>query len=137
MKTSSARVNPDPPSAQTARGYAATNLALPGFGSLMARRSVGYAQAALTVAGFGLTFWFGVRFAIWSFQNWAVIYGPEADPIHAMIDMWLRVRWAFLGMALFGFSWLWALTTNAAILRSARTDATPEKPPVLENSGGR
>ena len=109
----------------------ATNLALPGFGSLMARRAAGYPQAALTVAGFGLTMLFGVRFGIWVFQNWSAIYGSETDPLQMMLNIWLAVRWAFLGMALFGVSWLWSLASNAAILRSARHAAAGEKPPVL------
>ena len=131
MKISSARASPDALSTQTARGCVGTNLALPGFGSLMARRAAGYPQAALTVTGFGFTLWFGVRFVIWCFQNWSAIYGGEADIIETWINIWLAVRWALLGMALFGVSWLWALATNAAILRFAREAATKEKPPVL------
>ena len=131
MRTSSASATPDALSPQTARGCAATNLALPGFGSLLARRPAGYPQAALTVAGFGLTLWFGVRFGIWVFQNWSAIYDPNGDPLQTLTDIWLGVRWALLGMALFGVSWLWALATSAAILRSARVAATNEKPPVL------
>ena len=107
------------------------NVALPGFGSLMAGRAVGYPQAALTVVGFGLTLWFGVRFMIWFFKNVSVIYGSEADVVETMINLWLGVRWAFFGFALVGVSWLWALTTNAAILRAARQAETNELPPVL------
>lgn len=131
MKTSSARETPDAPSAQTARGCAATNLALPGFGSLLARRAVGYPQAALTVVGFGLTAWFGVRFGFWYFQNSAALRDADGDPVQNLIEMWLGVRWALLGMALYGVSWLWSLSTNVSILRSARPAAPPEKPPVL------
>jgi len=131
MKTFSARANLEPLSAQTAQGCVATNLALPGFGSLMARRAAGYPQAALTVAGFGLTMWFGARLGIWVFQNWSVIYGSETDPLQMMLNIWLAARWALLGIALFGVSWLWSLASNAAILRSARHAAAGEKPPVL------
>lgn len=131
MKISSARATPEALTAQTAKGCVATNLALPGFGSLMARRAVGYPQAALTVVGFGLTLWFGLRFGIWCFQNWSAIYDPEGDPVQTWIDLWFRVRWALLGMALFGVSWLWSWTTNAAILHSVSRAAPQEKPPVL------
>ena len=132
MKTSSARANPlEPLTAQTAKGCVATNLALPGFGSLMAHRVVGYPQAALTVVGFGLSLWFGVRFVSWGFQNWSAIISGEGDPVENMINLWFGVRWALLGFGLFGVSWLWALTTNAAILHSVRGAATPEQPPVL------
>jgi hypothetical protein len=109
----------------------ATNLALPGFGSLLARRAVGYPQAALTVVGFGLTAWFGVRFGIWYFQNSAALRDADSDPVENLIEIWLGVRWALLGFALFGTSWLWSLSTSSAILRSARQAAPAEKPPVL------
>ena len=131
MKISSANANAEPPSVQTARGFVGTNLALPGFGSLMARRAEGWPQAALTVAGFGLTAWFGVRLGIWYFQNSSAINDPEADPFGVMTHEWLIARWALLGMALFAISWLWSLATNTAILRSARRADTMDKPPIL------
>lgn len=132
MKTSSANAAPEPPSLQTARGFAATNLALPGFGSLMARRSAGWPQAAFTIVGFGLTTFFGIRFGIWFFKHLDTLYGSEADPIEAMLAVWREMRWALLGMGLFGFSWLWSLATNASILRTAWMAGDAEKPPVLE-----
>ena len=116
---------------QTARGFAGTNLALPGFGSLMAKRRVGWPQAALTVVGFALTMIFGVRFVIWFFQNTEALHGLQADPLDTLTNLWQAVRWALLGIGLFTVSWLWALTTNAAILRSARPADSPEKPPIL------
>ena len=131
MKTSSAPANPEPLSVQTARGCVATNLTLPGFGSLMARRRSGYLQSVLTVAGFALTVWFGMRFMIWFFKNTEAIFGAQADPIQTMTDLWFAVRWALLGIALFTVSWLWSLATNAAILRSARKADTMDKPPIL------
>lgn len=109
----------------------ATNLALPGFGSLMARRAVGWPQAVLTVVGFALTTIFGVRFVIWFFQNIDVLYGPEADPVETLVALWKAVRWALVGIGLFAVSWLWSLATNAAILRSARETAIRVKPPIL------
>ena len=131
MKTSSANAPAEPPSVQTARGFAATNLALPGFGSLMAKRAVGWPQAALTVVGFGLTTIFGVRFALWFFRNLSVIYGDNSDPLEALTAVWQAVRWALLGIGLFAVAWLWALTTNAAILCSAQRAELNEKPPIL------
>lgn len=131
MKTSSASANPEPPSVQTARGFVGTNLALPGFGSLMARRRVGWPQAALTVVGFACTTIFGVRFVVWFFQNTDAIYGSDTDPIEMLLNVWRAVRWALFGIGLFAVSWLWALVTNAAILRSAHPTGSTEKPPVL------
>ena len=72
-----------------------------------------------------------MRFGIWYFQNSAALSDADSDPVQNLIEIWLGVRWAFLGMALYGVSWLWSLSTNVAILRSARPAASPEKPPVL------
>lgn len=116
---------------QTARGCVGTNLALPGFGSLMAGRPVGYAQAVLTVVGFGLTLWFGSKAIIWFLTHWSTIYGPEADPVETMTGVWRATRWVWVGFAMVAFSWLWSLTTNATILRSALPDHDAGKPPKL------
>lgn len=110
----------------------AANLALPGFGSLMAKRAVGWPQAALTIVGFALTSIFGVRFIIWFFQNMDMLYGAESDPVESLLALWRNVRWALLGIGLFAVSWLWSLATNAEILRSARKLEAKEKPPVLK-----
>jgi putative Mn2+ efflux pump MntP len=132
MKTSSANANPEPPSVQTARGMVAANLAVPGFGSLMAKRAAGWPQAALTIVGFALTSIFGVRFIIWFLQHLNTLYGAESDPLESLLDLWRNVRWALLGIGLFAMSWLWSLATNAEILRSAKRDNERAKPPVLQ-----
>ena len=118
-------------SVQTARGCAGTNLALPGFGSLMAGRKVGYPQAALTVVGFVLTMWFVVRFGIFVFKNWSALYGEQADPLQTLVEIWRAARWSLLGMVFFAISMLWAIGTNAKILRSAKAGREISKPPIL------
>ena len=118
-------------SRQTARGCVGTNLALPGFGSLMAGHAVGYAQAALTVVSFGATLGFGTTFIVWYFAHWSELMGAEADPVETLSSVWLHARWALAGIGLFGFTWLWALATNAAILREARKAGETGKPPKL------
>ena len=132
MKISLALGNREGLSPQTARGCVATNLALPGFGSLIAGRAVGYAQAAFTVVGFGLTLFFGLKFIVWYLANWATINGPQADPMETLTSIWRAVRWALLGIGLFAIAWLWALATNAAILRQARKTGEAAKPPKLD-----
>jgi hypothetical protein len=131
MKTSSAPANPEPLSVQTARGCVGTNLALPGFGSLMAKRPAGWPQAALTVVGFLLTMIFGVQFVVWALRNMSNFYDPQSDPIETFAGIWLRLRWPLLGFGMVAISWLWTLNTNAAILRSAKHAAEPGKPPKL------
>ncbi|MCU0785078.1 MAG: hypothetical protein MUF81_13725 [Verrucomicrobia bacterium] len=131
MKISLALGNREALSPQTARGCVATNLALPGFGSLMAGRAIGYAQAVFTVVAFALTVVFGVKFILWGLMNWSKIHDPQADPVETMVAFWHGARWALLGMALFAVSWLWALATNASILRAAPKNEEAGKPPKL------
>ena len=131
MKTSSANAPAEAPSVQTARGFAATNLALPGFGSLMAKHAVGWPQAALTVVGFTLTVVFGLSFIVWAARNMSAFWDPASDQLELWTSLWLRLRWPLLGFGMVALSWLWALGTNAAILRSARRAELNEKPPIL------
>jgi hypothetical protein len=98
-------------------------MAMPGFGSLMAGRISGYPQAFLGIAGVALTTVFGVRFLVWMVSNWARMHDPMTDPQEFFSEMWVVLRWAFLGMALFGVSWLWALVSSYGIVRSAKNDA--------------
>jgi len=116
---------------QTARGCAGTNLALPGFGSLLAGRAEGYAQAALTLAGFAVTVLFGTRFIVWYLTHWSAINDSGADPIETLLTLWRNVRWALAGIGLFAVAWFWGLATNAAILRDARRAEERAKPPRL------
>ena len=80
-----------------------------------------------------LTAFFGIRFMVWYIANWTRLVGPQADPLSAFGDLWLRLRWTLLGFFLFGLGWLWALLTSLAIVREARkTDLPPRlQPPVL------
>jgi len=131
MKLSLALGNRDTLDRQTAQVCMATNLGLPGFGSLMAGRAVGYAQAALTLAGFALTIVGGLQFFVWFFANGSKFNDPMADPVDNLRTLWLAVRWPLLGLALFGVSWLWALATSFAILRAVPRSDVAEKPPKL------
>ena len=108
-----------------------TNLALPGFGSLMGSRKVGYPQAVLTVAGFVLTTLFGLKFVIWGIQNWSELHNPEGDPIETLTNLWRACRWALLGLVLFGLAWIWAQLTSLSILNSARRHAERNRPPII------
>lgn len=107
---------------QTARACLVTNaVVLPGLGSIAAGRRVGYAQAAVALAGFVVT----VLFAGWLIRSVAALPRlPET------IDQWreLLPRWAGwlklggLGFALFGGAWLWALATSLRLLREHRAN---------------
>ncbi len=119
-----------PLSRQTAWGCLTANLALPGMGSLVAGRVSGYAQAALALAGMVLTMIFGVRFIVWYIANWSRLVGQQSDPLGTLGELWLELRWALAGFAIFAIGWLWALATSWGIVREAK-EATA--PPPLEN----
>jgi hypothetical protein len=127
MKISLALGERRPLSRQTAWGCFTTNMAMPGFGSLMAGRSSGYPQALLGIGGMVLTTIFGIRTLIWMLANWSRLHDPASDPTAVFGEMWLVLKWALLGMAIFGFGWLWSLASSYGIIRAARND-TPVPP---------
>ena len=124
MKIFSARANLKPVARQTAQGYLATNLALPGLGSLAAGRTVGLPQLALCLAGFAITLFFGVRFLYWSLDHWAEFHNstPSLDPMKPLRDLWQQARWPLLGIGLFALSWIWALKTSWAMLAETKVE---------------
>jgi len=85
---------------------------------------------ALTLLGFLLTMGFGLPFMAWYVAHWQRLTGDQADPLDALGEMWIHVRWALLGIGIFILSWLWALMTSLAILHSAPR-STPGAPPRL------
>jgi hypothetical protein len=101
----------------------ATNLAVPGLGSLVGKRKVGVLQIALYLAGFVITIIFGLRFVYWSLAHWSEYHGPnaDADPIKTLSDLWQHARWPFLGIAMCFSSWLWALVTSRSLLAEIKT----------------
>ena len=131
MRISLALGNRETLDRQTAQVCVATNLGLPGFGSLMAGRAIGYAQATLTVAGFALTLICGLQLFVWFFGNWSKIKDPQADGFETLRALWLASRWSLLGMTLFGVSWLWAQVTSFMILRDVPKNDGGAEPPKL------
>ena len=118
-------------SRQTAWGCLTTNLAMPGFGSLMAGRVSGYPQVVLTFVGLALTLVCGGRFVLWCLANWARLHAPEADPLAALLEMWIAMRWAVAGIGIFFLSLLWALATSFQIIRAAKLAESAGVPPKL------
>ena len=101
----------------------ASNLAVPGLGSLVGGRKVGILQMALYLSGFGITIGFGLQFVYWSLAHWSEYHGPnaEADPIKTLVDLWQHARWPFLGIGMCLLSWCWSLVTSRSLL--AETEA--------------
>jgi len=133
MKISLALGPRQPLSRQTAWGCLTTNLALPGFGSLVAGYVAGYAQAALGIGGLILTTVFGLRFIAWYIANWSRFYGAHAEPFAAFSDMWPVLRWALLGIGLFIVALLWSLATSLEIIRAAKNAEATNVPPRLNS----
>ena len=131
MKISLALGKRQPLSRQTAWGCFTTNLALPGFGSLVAGHVSGYAQALLGVGGLMLTLVFGAQFLGWYVANWSHLQGNQTDPVAALADVWGAVRWPLLGFGVFAVGWLWALATSCQILRSVKQAERANEPPRL------
>ncbi len=132
MKISLALGERRPLSRQTAWGCFTTNVALPGFGSLVAGRVTGYPQALLSVGGVALTLIFGAQFIAWYLSNWSRFQAPEADPVATMGEVLMQVRWPFLGIGVFALGWLWALFTSWQILRAAKQAESENAPPRLQ-----
>ena len=129
MKVSLALGSREPLSRQTAWGCLTGNLALPGSGSLVAGRRAGYFQLALAGLGLVLSMIFGLRFIFWFFANWTRLHQPSTDPLAALGEMWLGLRWAVVGLGVFLVSWLWALGTSLSILNSADGSEKSNAPP--------
>jgi len=132
MKISLALGPRRPLSRQTAWGCFTTNLAMPGFGSLVAGRIAGYPQAVLMMVGLVVSLLGVARAFTWYAANASHLSDPQADPITNLTAMWLAMRWAVLGRALFGLGWLWALITSLDILREAKRSEAGGIPPRLK-----
>ncbi|TAL05848.1 MAG: hypothetical protein EPO07_02985 [Verrucomicrobia bacterium] len=112
--------NPDAPSRANAWACLTTNLVMPGAGSLMGGRRVGFFQLALTFVALAMTVLFGLRFIVWTLQNWSRLQDPVGDPLDTLLELWLAVRWALAGMGLFVAAVMWALTTSLSIMSRAK-----------------
>jgi putative Mn2+ efflux pump MntP len=104
---------------------------MPGFGSLIAGRRVGYVQVTIYLISFVLTLVLGTRFIYWALQNWAWLHGEQGDQIEALGAMWKHARWPLAAILGFVVSCLWALGTSLSILRSV------SKAPSDLQGGGR
>ncbi len=74
---------------------------------------------------------FGLPFIYWALSHWSQLYGPQTDPLEALLQMWWHIRWALLGMGLFGCGWVWALLSSNGILREATSEVEQKVPPKL------
>jgi len=83
-------------------------LVLPGLGSLMAKRRVGWLQIVLSVSGAFLT----ILGMITVMLHWIAV---QQLPIGMGYYVWL-----LMGIVLFGTGWFWSLVTSLLILRQTK-----------------
>jgi hypothetical protein len=127
-KISLALGNPRNLSRQTAWGCFTSNLSVPGLGSLVAGRRVGYIQLTFALVGMAFTAFFGVQFIYWYLSHSKGIEGQD-DPIATLQMLWQHVRFALFGIAVFLMGWLWALFTSIGILSQAKANEKRNVPP--------
>jgi len=85
-------------------GLVANLLVLPGLGSLLVGRKVGWIQATLALGGFVLTLVWLVSFV----RAWSSL---GAFPL----DAGPEVKTGLLGLALFAVAWLWSVGTSLSV----------------------
>ena len=85
----------------------ANTFVLPGIGSVLAHRRVGYAQISMAAVGFGLS-------------NWWMVKTVTHYLTEGFIDLedWRQLLTPLLGIGLFGLAWVWAQWTNHELKKS-------------------
>jgi hypothetical protein len=94
------------------------NIVLPGSGSLLAGRAVGYFQIIVAAIGLGISAVKTVQAAVWYFQNYQQLNASQ-DPFASMLEMGHALIWPLVGMGIFGVAIAWALVTSCYILFSS------------------
>jgi hypothetical protein len=95
-------------------------LAFPGLGTLMMGRRVGYAQAAIMLAGFTLTMGFLLWYLVCA-GRYAV--NPSWDETQ-FTSLYRPYKWSlYWGLGLCAVAWVWALYSSIAMVRAARSGA--------------
>jgi len=125
---------------QQAWGCLTANMAVPGTGSIMARRTAGYFQVVICVTAMLLTLAYGTRFIAWYFANRARLNEMQDDPLTVLDELWIHMRWVVAGMALFALSWLWSLATSLSLLRQAKANERANRtnvPPRITKPPGK
>lgn len=126
MKLSLALGKKGPISRQTAWGCLTTNLAVPGIGSLLAGRIVGYFQLAVYGAGFAVSMYFGVQTLYWYQQNYSRLTQQD-DPSGSLFEMWVHVKWPLVGVALCALAILWGFISSCGIMAQAKAEENLQK----------
>src|SRR5262245_30116821 len=119
MKTSSgASLRPRPKTISPWICALINQAAFPGLGTLMTGRRVGYAQAAVMLAGFFLTMGFLIWYLV-CVGRYAV--NPTWSEDHFK-SLYHRCTWSlYWGLGLCAVAWVWSLFSSIAMVRANRT----------------
>lgn len=109
-------------------GCFTANIALPGSGSLLAGRAIGYFQIAFAFVALGLTLVTGLRMMAWAAQNWSRLSQPHDDPFESFQLLWVAIRWPLAGIGLFVLAILFAMITSLQILSASPKEGRPLPP---------
>ena len=99
----------------------ANQLALPGFGTVMAGHKIGYVQLALSVTGVLCFTAFLIHAIPHLGELLRQLMNPPDDPDAALDFVAQWIPWlgvAFAGISLWAVAWVWALATSARALKS-------------------
>ena len=105
-----------PLSRAEAWGCFTANLALPGSGSLIAGRWIGYFQILLALIGLGVSLVAVVQVFIWYIHNHARL-NDSSDPFAGLAELFHQLLKPVGGIAIFAVAILWAVVTSWSILR--------------------
>ncbi len=98
----------------------ANQLALPGLGTVMAGRKIGYVQLAFSIGGVLLT----TSFLIWCFPNLGDWFPPPVDDDVVLANLKKWLPWLFIagtGILSFFIGWCMALFSSQSIIRERST----------------
>jgi hypothetical protein len=93
------------------------NLVLPGSGSLVAGRVVGYFQLLLALTGLGISLVTTVLTFVWYLKNYQRL-NESTDPFAPLIELARHLVQPALGFGIFIVAILWAMFTSWSILRT-------------------
>jgi len=105
-------------------GCFTANLAMPGMGSLMAGRSIGYAQLTLAAIAFAALATSGLNFFVWYLKNWKQL--NAYDPVEELTTLLRAMTWPGISFGLVLFALLWALVTSLQILHDTPKNQPPK-----------
>lgn len=105
-----------PLSRSEAWGCFTANLVLPGAGSLIAGRAVGYFQMLLAFVGLGVSLVRMIQVVIWYITNYQRL-NNSTDPFASLFELGHELLKPALGFAIFGIAILWAIVTSWRIIR--------------------